>query len=223
MQSLLFAFVCGATYPNVIRAALFIASMVATFSAAALHMRRPYRFAWVPFAVIASVELLALYCYQFRLFKPGNEWYSGARASIEYWGFNRADAEYNPGAWPCISAHSLHAHRVAPRTHRVPVYVSVRVAPLASDGTVTRLAVTTWSFVGIVGVQLGVLLFAFLHRWSHDLRQLVTRVERVRALARDRVQATMSPRAMACRPCVGCCVLLLRSLTHRLCPGASQA
>ena len=98
MQSLLFAFVCGATYPNVIRAALFIASMVATFSAAALHMRRPYRFAWVPFAVIASVELLALYCYQFRLFKPGNEWYSGARASIEYWGFNRADAEYNPGA-----------------------------------------------------------------------------------------------------------------------------
>ena len=112
----------------------------------------------------------------------------------------------------CISARLSHGS-----SHSSCVCVrGVRVAPVASDGTVTRLAVTTWSFVGIVGVQLGVLLFAFLHRWSHDLRQLVTRVERVRALARDRVQATMSPRAMACRPCVGCCVLLLWSLTHRL-------
>ena len=99
----------------------------------------PFRFAWVPLAFIAAGELLALYCFQFRLFKHGNKWYSGGTASTEYWGFVRADYSASGGAKP----------------------------------------VTAWSFVSVVGVQLGVLLATFAQRWTHDLGSLVSRVEEV--------------------------------------------
>ena len=90
--ALLLVFIGATLSPSALHVVAYIMVMVITVAAQSMKSERPFRHMWSPLIVVSGIELLALYFFQFRFFRPDDHWYSGGTLAAQFLGFVRADA-----------------------------------------------------------------------------------------------------------------------------------